>query len=96
MADGWRCPACSLVLAPHVAEHRCNPPASGVATVVGSPSSWGPTTITVPWQPNVAVTYPDTGTAHATTGHLSVAGGYLAAVPDTDAMPVRAITETAA
>lgn len=26
MAEGWVCPRCQLVLAPHVDEHRCKPP----------------------------------------------------------------------
>ena len=28
---GWKCGDCGLVLAPHVNEHRCDPPSGGVA-----------------------------------------------------------------
>jgi len=34
MADGWRCPECGLILAPSVAQHRCDPPGAGVTTTV--------------------------------------------------------------
>ena len=44
---GWKCGDCGLVLAPHVNEHRCDPPSGGVAVrpVVApySPSTGGST-----------------------------------------------------
>lgn len=66
MAAGWECPRCSLVLAPHVAEHRCDSP---TAVVLQVPS---------PWPSSICVTSPNTSIA--TTGHLSVASGYITEV----------------
>jgi len=37
MADGWRCPECHVILAPHVDEHRCDPGSAGVTAVSPSP-----------------------------------------------------------
>jgi hypothetical protein len=35
MAGGWVCPRCQLVIAPHVNEHRCDPPPQVPAPVAG-------------------------------------------------------------
>jgi hypothetical protein len=43
IADGWRCPECSLILAPSVTEHRCDPPSAGVLAVKPDPDA-GPDT----------------------------------------------------
>jgi hypothetical protein len=58
MAEGWVCPRCELVLAPHVAQHRCEPPAAGVTAVPagGTPGPW-PGTMTVVISPAVADGY---------------------------------------
>jgi hypothetical protein len=57
---GWICPRCDLILAPHVAQHRCDPPSAGVTA---SP-------VVAPYQPvtgaTATVTYPQTCTV--TTG----------------------------
>ena len=40
----WQCPSCSAWLAPHVTEHRCQPPESGVTAfpyVAGPAGSTG-------------------------------------------------------
>jgi hypothetical protein len=39
----WQCPACSAWLAPHVSEHRCDPPDSGVTAAPFTPSGTGGT-----------------------------------------------------
>ena len=40
MTAGWSCPECGLVLAPHVTEHRCDPPSAGSGGVTVTP--WAP------------------------------------------------------
>ena len=55
MAVGWACPRCELVLAPHVAEHRCAPPSAGVTTAVPQPPPYTPPT-------SITVGAPDTWT----------------------------------
>jgi hypothetical protein len=48
MAEGWICPRCQLVLAPHVNEHRCDPPATPVTgTGGGGGGPWPGSVITV-------------------------------------------------
>ena len=38
----WKCPACGTWLAPHVSEHRCDPPAAAVrVTSIDPPGSGG-------------------------------------------------------
>lgn len=69
MTAGWECPRCSLVLAPHVAEHRCDPP--GVTAAAPQPVPFTPTS-------NITITAPYA--VSATTGHLGVAGGYITEV----------------
>ncbi len=48
----WQCPACSAWIAPHVTEHRCDPPASGVnvapGLIGGPPGGWSVTGDLVP------------------------------------------------
>jgi S1-C subfamily serine protease len=38
--EPWRCPACLTWIAPHVPEHRCDPPGSGVTVIY--PGTTGP------------------------------------------------------
>jgi hypothetical protein len=38
-SEGWICPRCQLVLAPHVNEHRCDPP--GPVPAVGTGGTGG-------------------------------------------------------
>jgi hypothetical protein len=60
----WQCPSCSAWLAPHVSEHRCDPPAAGVT--VTYPGTSGPagstgmsiSTATLPGTVTVSVTGP--------------------------------------
>lgn len=94
MAVGWACPRCPAVMGPHVAEHRCDPPTAGVTTVGPQPPWPAPVGIAAP---NVTVTYPDTWTVTTgTSGPATARAAWLAAVPDTDAMPPRPeITESA-
>ena len=74
MATGWSCPECGLVLAPHVNEHRCDPPSGGVAVrpVVApySPSD----TSTLPYPQTVTVT-PGTTYWSGTVGGGGGGGG---------------------
>lgn len=81
MPVGWCCPRCSLVLAPHVAEHRCDPPAAGVTTV----APWQPS----PWPTSITVSTPDTWAVTTSAAPHTTGGAYLAAVPDTGGMPPR-------
>ena len=39
MSTPWKCPECGVILAPHVSEHRCDPPAAGVTAL---PFTGGP------------------------------------------------------
>jgi hypothetical protein len=39
----WRCPSCLTWLAPHVSEHRCDPPESGVTVTPFAPGPAGST-----------------------------------------------------
>ena len=64
----WRCPECRTWIAPHVNEHRCDPPSGGVAArPVIAPYS-PPGTSTLPWPLIVTV-------APGTTYWGSVGGG---------------------
>ena len=66
MADGWRCPECHVILAPHVSEHRCDPPDAAVPAATPAPP-YSPSAGTAVW--------PSTGTAVYTTTGSGGAGG---------------------
>jgi len=55
MAEGWKCPECSLVLAPHITEHRCDPPTAGVTAVPSGPRSPWPTQVIVSAPPVITI-----------------------------------------
>ena len=55
MADGWRCPECGLILAPSVAQHRCDPPSAEVTTVTPYEPPSGSGTISIT-EPNISIT----------------------------------------
>ncbi len=71
MTEGWICPRCTLVLAPAVTEHRCDPP----GTIHAWPTIWPaptPGAATAPWPLTVTVTHPVTTCAGtATTGFIA-------------------------
>jgi hypothetical protein len=50
MSAPWQCPACSAWIAPHIPEHRCDPPAGVVAALpyTGDPPGTTSATVTVP------------------------------------------------
>jgi hypothetical protein len=62
MAEGWKCPDCGLILAPHVNEHRCDPPGGVSVRPVVAPygPGGGGGTFTWPQQGTVTVTTGDT------------------------------------
>ena len=39
----WQCPSCSAWLAPHVTEHHCEPPETGVTAIPFAPGPVGST-----------------------------------------------------
>ena len=56
----WQCPSCSTWLAPHVTEHRCDPPQGGVTAIPSAPGPAGSTgtsisTATLPGTVTVSV-----------------------------------------
>ena len=78
MPKGWICPRCTLVLAPTVAEHRCDPPGAVTAwptmwpaPTPGTATAW-PASQTVTITQPATTLYPATSTATATTGILTV------------------------
>jgi hypothetical protein len=64
MAEGWSCPQCGLVLAPHVNEHRCDPPEAGTVALpyIGDPPGSGSMSISTATLPGT-VTVNVTGSA---------------------------------
>ena len=44
MAEPWQCPACKTWLAPHVSEHRCEPPEGAVGAKPAPPRPLTPVT----------------------------------------------------
>jgi hypothetical protein len=67
MATGWSCPECGLILAPHVNEHRCDPPEAGVSVrPVVAPHS--PSTGTYTWPTESTITVVPGGHTLWTTG----------------------------
>jgi hypothetical protein len=64
----WKCPECGLILAPHVSEHRCEPPEGGVsARPVVAPYSPSTGTHTWPTESTITVT-PGGSTIWSTVG----------------------------
>ena len=43
----WQCPSCLTWIAPHVPEHRCDPPQSGVTAVPLAPGPAGSTGMSI-------------------------------------------------
>ena len=74
----WRCPECRTWIAPHVNEHRCDPPSGGVAVrPVIAPYS-PPGTSTLPW-PLIVTVAPGTtywGSVGGGGGLVPACGGY--------------------
>ena len=70
MADGWRCPECALILAPHVNEHRCDPDPGGVSV----------RPVVAPYEPpsSASVSY-TWGTARHGGGFVSYPGAAITA-----------------
>jgi hypothetical protein len=64
MSEPWKCPECSTWLAPHVSEHRCDPPTAGVTALpyIGDPPGSCGTGISTTTLPG-AVTFNVTGSA---------------------------------
>jgi hypothetical protein len=81
MATGWVCPRCELVMAPHVAQHRCDPPTAGVATILpqGTPGPWpAPIAATPPYVVTATFGSANSGvgvTAEACPPRLQIVGG---------------------
>ena len=65
MRQPWKCPDCSAWIAPHVSEHRCDPPQAGVTAVPSVPGPAGSTgtSISAATLPGTVVTYNVTGSA---------------------------------
>ena len=71
----WRCPECRTWIAPHVNEHRCDPPSGGVAVrPVIAPYS-PPGTSTLPW-PLIVTVAPGTTWWSGTGGGGGGAGTF--------------------
>lgn len=74
MASGWDCPRCGLVLAPHVNEHRCDPPAAGVTVAPCAPAGPGGTSVSAAPE----ITYHVGGGSSGSGGTVtSISGGTL-------------------
>lgn len=57
----WQCPACSAWIAPHVTEHRCEPPGAMVKVTSIDPPGSGTTSSSASFPPGTVVTYNVTG-----------------------------------
>lgn len=43
MSAPWKCPDCGTWLAPHISEHRCDPPTASVISQISPPGPAGST-----------------------------------------------------
>lgn len=57
MSEPWKCPDCSAWIAPHVTEHRCEPPDAMVnVTSIDPPRAPGTVSAAIPLPPGTVVT----------------------------------------
>ena len=61
MSAPWKCPECRAWVAPHVTEHRCDPPAAMVSVTSISPPGTGGTFAVSAVPEGAAITYNITG-----------------------------------